>query len=205
MSGDYGTMTARVCDELTRYDLTAQAQNAIQSAIHFYENTPLWFNEEISTASTVNAQQYYALPSDFMRDRSLTCLVTVTAYPLKRRTHHTLDKWFINSTNFTGYPGDYSIYQQQIRLYPIPNGVYTLTLSYIKSLSALANDTDTNAWMVEGEELIRSRAQYDLCMRVLRKPDWAQLFRNLELDAYRNLKSTSLPYQLGAMPIKRSF
>lgn len=202
---NYATMYGRILSELTRNDITAQAQNAIQSAISFYEDTPFWFNDEIATASTTNATEYYALPTDFRRDRSLTCTVNGNAYPLKRRSQKTLDNWFINSTNYTGYPSDYSIYKEQFRLYPIPNGTYTLTLSYVKKLSAISADADTNAWMVEGEELIRSRAEYDLCMRVLKKPDWASLFKGLETEVLDNLKSASIPFQLTGYTRKRAF
>ena len=201
----YADMYGRILDELTRSDLTSQAKNSIQSAISFYEDTPFWFNDEIATASTTASTEYYALPSDFRRDRSLTCTVNGNAYPLKRRSQKTLDNWFINSTNYTGYPSDYTIYKEQFRLYPIPNGTYTLTLSYVKQLSTLSADADTNAWMVEGEELIRSRAEYDLCMRVLKKPDWASLYKGLETEVLDNLKSASIPFQLTGYTRKRAF
>ena len=201
----YADMYGRILDELTRSDLTSQAKNSIQSAISFYEDTPFWFNDEIATASTTASTEYYALPSDFRRDRSLTCTVNGNAYPLKRRSQKTLDNWFINSTNYTGYPSDYAIYKEQFRLYPIPNGTYTLTLSYVKQLSTLSADADTNAWMVEGEELIRSRAEYDLCMRVLKKPDWASLYKGLETEVLDNLKSASIPFQLTGYTRKRAF
>lgn len=201
----YADMYGRILNELTRSDLTSQAKNSIQSAISFYEDTPFWFNDEIATASTTASTEYYALPSDFRRDRSLTCTVNGNAYPLKRRSQKTLDNWFINSTNYTGYPSDYAIYKEQFRLYPIPNGTYTLTLSYVKQLSTLSADADTNAWMVEGEELIRSRAEYDLCMRVLKKPDWASLYKGLETEVLDNLKSASIPFQLTGYTRKRAF
>ena len=201
----YADMYGRVLSELTRNDITAQAQNAIQSAISFYEDTSFWFNDEIATASTTNGTEYYALPTDFRADRSLTCTVNGNSYPLRRQSQKTLDNWFINSSNYTGYPSDYGIYKEQFRLYPIPNGTYTLTLSYTKQLSALSADADTNAWMVEAEELIRSRAEYDLCMRVLKKPEWAALYRQLELDVFENLQSASIPYQSTGRRKKRAF
>ncbi|MGL4559846.1 MAG: hypothetical protein ACRCV5_20305, partial [Afipia sp.] len=55
----------------------------------------------------------------------------------------------------------------QIRLYPIPDAVYTVTLSYLQKIAEPASDGDSNAWTEEAEELIRASAirrlrRYDL-------------------------------------------
>ena len=63
-----------------------------------------------------------------------------------------MEDWFVQSATYTGYPTDYALYDEQIRLYPIPNGTYTLTLSYQKQLDGLAGEADTNEWMIDGEE-----------------------------------------------------
>ena len=198
-------MQTRILSELTRDDLTAQAQNAIQSAIKFYQKKPFWFNEEIATASTADGTQYYALPSDFVVERSMTISDSTTTYPLPRRSHIQLDEWYISGS--TGWPSDYSLYEEQIRLYPIPNDTYTMTISYVKSLDELANPEDTNAWMVEGEELIRSRAEYDICMRILRKADWAEFYKVMENESFRNIESatTQRVFSSGSSNRKREF
>ena len=73
-----------------------------------------------------------------------------------------------SGTNNTGIPVEYAIYNQQFRLYPVPDGEYTLELAYQKKLAALSNDTDTNAWMTDGEVLIRQRAKAIVLRDVIR-------------------------------------
>ncbi len=53
------------------------------------------------------------------------------------------------------------MYQDRINLFPIPGSTYTLTIHYLKALTALSADSDTNAWLTEGEELIRLHAKAD--------------------------------------------
>lgn len=64
----YGDMQARIADELARTDLAAEIQNEIQTAISYYENERFWFNEGQWTFNTVNAQELYALPVQFVAD-----------------------------------------------------------------------------------------------------------------------------------------
>jgi hypothetical protein len=186
---DFGTMTTRILDDLNRNDLTSQAQDAIQTAIKFYEKRQFWFTEGRATASTVDSQEYYALPDDFLDMESLSITVSNWTYPLLLRTYNTLEDWFVKSGTYKGYPTDYALFEEQIRLYPIPNGTYTLNLSYVQKLSTLSNDTDTNAWMVEGEELIRTHAENRLYMGKLRDYDAAQATKVLLDDTVREMSS----------------
>ena len=176
---DFGTMTTRILDELNRTDLTSQAQSAIQTSIKFYENRRFWFTEGRATASTTSGTQYYALPTDFLDIDSITITVNSNTYKLTLRLYDRLEDWFVASSTYTGQPTDFAIYQEQIRLYPVPNGTYTLTISYHKKLTALSGDTDTNAWMVQGEELIRNHAEGLLYLGKLRDFDAAQAVRSI--------------------------
>src|SRR5690606_16496709 len=63
----------------------------------------------------------------------------------------------------TGEPYAWSYYNQEIRLYPIPDGVYTIRLQLGNyRLTALASDSDTNAWLDEAYDLLKARAKYIL-------------------------------------------
>ena len=184
---DLGTMENRIADELNRTDMTSHARTAILTAVKHFEGERFWFSEERATASTVASQEWYDLPTDFRGVDSITVTINNNAYPLIERTYNELEDWNISSSTYTGYPTDFAIYNDQLRLYPIPNDAYTLTISYIKNLSSLATATDTNAWMVEAEELIRSRAESDVCMRVIRDFERAQGFKLLEQEALKRL------------------
>ena len=156
---DYGTMQARIGNELERSDTTSLGYIAseILSAIRHYETERFWFNEEVATTSTVADQSNYALPTDFIYDDHMTVTVSGRKYPVFPRTYQEIAD--VDETTFSGYPSIYAIHKEEFRLYPTPNGVYTLTHAYVKSLSSLSADADTNAWMVEAEPLIRARAR----------------------------------------------
>lgn len=184
---DLGTMENRVSDELNRTDMTAYARTAIQTAIKHYEGTRFWFNEGRSTASTVADQEWYDMPSDFREIDSLKITINDNDYVLNERHYSEIENWAITPSAYTGYPTDYCIYNDQLRLYPAPNDVYTLSISYWKDLTDIATATDSNAWMVEAEELIRSRVEADLCFRVIRDFERAQGFKTLETEALNRL------------------
>lgn len=180
---DYGTMQTRIANELHRTDLTTQIQDAIQSAIQNYERIRFWFNHARASANTVVDQAYYALPLDFIEVDSFKILDSTTWFPLEQRTFQYIDA--VNaSTTTTGTPMDFAIYQEQIRLWPIPDDIYEIQMAYLRSLPALSASGDSNAWMTEGEELIRTRAMGDLYLDVIHDERRGAVMRQRERDAF---------------------
>lgn len=190
MSGDYGTLQNRIADELTRGDLTAQIQNAIQSAIRFYESERFWFNEGESTASTAAGNQAYGVPADFLEPDELTVTVSGNRYLLTPRPWIWMRDMSVTSVS-RGHPTDWAYYADQFWLYPVPDAVYTLTLSYLKRLPDLVVAGDSNAWTAHGEELIRTRAKADLFAHVMRDFDESLAMKQLEAEALSNLRAKS--------------
>lgn len=156
-------MIARINDELALPSVAARIPNAIQAAIRFYESERFWFSEGESTTSTVIDQQAYALPTDFLEGDALTLTQSDIRYPLKRRPWSWMRGHNID-TNTTARPRNWAYYADQVWLYPIPDAVYTLTMSFLKRQSALSAFADTNDWMVAGEQLIRMHAKHDLLL-----------------------------------------
>ena len=188
----YGTMQTRIADELARSDLTSQIKLAIQSAIAHYSGKRFWFNEAQATASTSDGTEYYAVPNDFQSIDSLRITVNGTTYTLESQPWVWMDEAQSNSA-YKGQPIYYAIYAQQFRLYPIPDAVYTLKLSYQKALGSLSADGDTNAWMVEGERLIRMRAKWDLFSNVIRtEPDEEAKCKAAENDELAELQGRTV-------------
>lgn len=182
----YGDMVNRIANEIIRSDLGTEIRQAIQSAILRYRGERFWFNEQRATASTVNNQEFYSLPTDFVEMDSMTATVSGHTYPLNVRTSIEIDE--IDSTSSTrGRPDDVAIYQEQFRIYPIPDAAYTLTLNYQRVLPALSGDADTNAWMTVGESLIRSRAKKELFAHVLKDDQEAARMARLEAEALFDL------------------
>ena len=180
----FGTVRNRILSDLNRTsanDLTSSVETEINTAIAFYERRRFWFLEARATADTVAGQEYYALPEDFRDDDSLVIQAISNTYPLIKRTYEEIEQWFVQSST-TGQPTDYAIYDEQIRLYPIPNAQYTMTLSYYKQLSALSGEDNTNDWMVEAEGLIRARVEWVMFARKIRDYDAAQACKALEAE-----------------------
>ena len=192
---DFGTLTTEVLDDLKRSDLTAQAQTKIKSAIKYYERRKFWFLEQRSTTTLVDGQEYYGLPADFRDESSLVITVNNWTYPLNKRTYEILEAWFVKSATFTGYPTDYAIYDEQLRLYPIPNGAHVMTLSYYKQLATLSAATDANAWTSEGAELIKARAEKVLYAQTIRDQKSSTFMAGIEkeeLTQHESLTNTRL-------------
>ena len=187
---DLGTMIARISDEITDPKVSARIPNAIQAAIRFYESERFWFNEGESTASTVDGQQAYAMPTDFLEAEALTVTWDTIRFSMKRRPWSWLRRHNLLATSTT-LPRNWAYFADQMFLYPIPDKVYTLTLSYLKRLAALAAYADTNDWMTHGEELIRTRAQWDLMFHTAKDYTAAAMLNQAVEDTLLNLRGKS--------------
>lgn len=195
----YGIMQDRIADELARSDLTSQIKLAIQTAIDHYEREPFYFNEATGTFATVADQEYYsstdaAFIATLAEIHSMR--VTVGSQPLRLEPQPW--SWFEDRATgtYTGYPYNYVYYKQNIRLYPIPDDAYTVTVGYVARPATLSTTADTNVWMTDGEELIRLRAKIDLHMNVIREPTSAgeigMLQSYLDNVVYPRLKGESI-------------
>lgn len=183
----YADLRARIEDDINRTDLTTQVQKAINRAIAFYSRKRMYFNEEIATASTVANQEYYQIPTYLKEIDSLVITVNSTKYDLVRRTQQWFDS-ISQNTSYTGRPTDFCTYKQQIRLYPIPDAVYTLTISYQKGYADLSASADTNDFTTEAEDLIEARARWWLYSRIIKQPDNANIAKSEEMEALMQIK-----------------
>ena len=114
--------------------VTAAAAQAISNAIKYYEAQPWWFLETRTTITSSSSAEYYTVPSDFREMDSITVEVSNNTYSLQERHYSLLEDWAAKSNVFTGYPTDYALYNDEIRLYPVPNGAYDMVLSYRRQL-----------------------------------------------------------------------
>ena len=193
---DFATLKARIADELSRDDLTSQINNAVLDAVKRYETQPFWFNQTEATLNTAANDEFYALPSDFLQIDSLRITYNEENDVLAPRSYRYID----DRSQITGEPTVYAIYRDQLRLYPIPDQVYPLTMAYIYRPAALSGDTDSNVWTTDAEELIRGAAARRLCLTVIRDPQAAALWAQVEYGALRALLSrTALSTTTGTL------
>lgn len=200
MADDYQTMVARIARELRRTDLQTEIQDAIKSAISYFEMERWHFSESRSTTwNTVALQEFYTSADDADIPRvieidALTITISGNRYPLNSRDYDHIEHLAMTTTS-TGQPQDYCYYAQQIRLYPIPDNAYTLRLSGIFPQTPLAESislsTDTNAWfrIRDGEALIRARAEWDILTNRVNDPERAAILQAVEGEALAALRS----------------
>lgn len=173
---------------------TAQIKTAINRAIKLYRAKPFFFNQSVSgTFNTVASQQYYTSAdldaistlSHIMNMKTTISGTTGSTIPVKVR--HNDDIEDIQDGTVTGIPAMYAYVNQSIRLYPIPNAVLAVTFAYYQRFAELSADADTNAWMTDGEELIRQRAKIILALDNLHADEIAMRCMPLEQGALKEL------------------
>ena len=181
-------MQNRIADELVRDDLASQISNAINDAIRTWEGARFAFNERRYLINTVNGTEYYDMAGPTLLTSAgaavgtgeivleldnITCTVNNMPYPLTPRTQQWFDRYATLPTQYKGQPDSYTIYNNQLRLFPIPNAAYPLNLSALARLSPnpLSDDGDTNSWMTEGEALIRHQAKFIIYRDIVRDAD----------------------------------
>jgi hypothetical protein len=168
-----GDMKARIADELIRPDLASQIALAIDDAITEAASNRFWFNEVRGLTLPLVAGTEYYTSDDYS---ALTDIDAAYYYVSGVRrfvypdSQVTVD-WMTDGSVPQGVPYVYSRYGAELRIYPVPNDVYTLYIDGVSRLNQLTADTDTNAWMNEGERLIRAIAKRDLFLNVMRDID----------------------------------
>ena len=194
---DFGTMVSRIEREIHRDNHNAAVRDAILSAILHYEEGPaLHFNSERSTASTIIDNKYVPLPAepdapefvDFLGTHPLQITVNQSTYPLNRRGHDYLQLIDLDAVVGRGIPFDWCYEDNQIRLYPIPQEAYTLTLYYKSKLTPITDDSIDNAWTSDGERLIRAHAKMDLYQNTIHQIDKARTQEGIAQKAYMGLQ-----------------
>lgn len=187
----YNDMRVRIADELVNESITtAQISAAIKSAVKHWERKPFWFNQKVGTFSTVASQELYT--STDLADienmiRIDSMLVTSSGFKSRVRGVDNSAIEDVQDGTVTGTPSMFSRYADKIRLYPIPDTVYTVTVSYLYKLATLTVNADTNAWTDECEEMIRNAAKRILATDILSADDMAARFATLEMKAYDHI------------------
>lgn len=192
---DYATMRTRIADEMVNDGdiTTAQINYAIQDTIKQYERRPFYFNQSNSGSfSTVASQEYYS-SSDLSAIPNIVHIIaaTITSSGVKSALR-AVDYQAIDDEqdgSVEGLPGSYAYFSQKIRLFPIPNAVYTVGLSYIARLTALSADSDSNAWTTDAEELIRQGAKRRIAINYLQSEELAARYAPFEREALLELMS----------------
>ena len=155
---DLATLKSRIASEIHRSDLTSAIAYAIGDAVKQYQSRRFAFNQTRGTFSTAVGTEFY----DSLTDIASIDTVTMTVNGRKV----VLDEWpygymerINTTTNTNNQPWAWSWYDEKIRLYPIPDAVYPMTVSYVQKVDVPSTDGASNIWTTEAEELIRHAAK----------------------------------------------
>ena len=211
VSYTYGDMQSRIADEMGgRSDLLSNSsglanspiQLAIQDAIKFHDNDRYWFNENRQTGAftTVLKQEFYTasdwseIPNLHHIDK-MSILISGNRFWMRPETAQQMEDISMNAS-WTGQPVLYGYYNEQIRLYPIPDNAYPVNVLYTKQFSELVNPGDTNVWVNEAANMIRTRAKYYLYRDTLQDPQNAAMSLAANQQEQKTLKNET--FQRGA-------
>lgn len=187
-----GEMKSHISDDIddTSATYAAQIGRAITRSIEHLKKTRFAFNESRTiTITTVIGQ------SDYTADASANPLSDVIKVdglfltdtggqvtPIQPILPQQMQVLLDNSAS-TGEPYNYCFYANALRVYPLPDAAYTLTLMAWYRLAAPSSDASSNAWTNEAYDLVKARALYYLASNTLRDADLATMARLAETEA----------------------
>lgn len=169
-----GRMVARIREDIDRgTNFDPRIKQAIVDAIAFYKTKRLGFNLKRARALLTSGNEIVSLPLDWIEADFLRLEDSGKREPMEEVTYDWMEDEGRNDT-IRGRPLKYAIQHRELRLYPPPDRSYTLVLSFqydLQNVSLSASDGETNAWMTEGEELIRKRAMGDVYVLFIDGPE----------------------------------
>lgn len=195
----FGVMIDRIDDELDKGGtLNSQITKAIKSAISHYEKKRFWFNEARLTGIVlIDGQEFYTsadnanIPNLIYIDTFKVARTSTDKWMLDRRPYQDLEAMSDGGAADEGQPAWYALYAKQIRIGPIPDASYSAVISGVYALTELSATADTNAWMTDGEALIRSRAKWELYTHVIKDKESANDMAEAESKALAAMIDTN--------------
>lgn len=189
------TMKDRIARETRRSNIATQIAEAISTAIDHYQGERLWFNvtRELTIPTVVN-QQFYSATDDAdigvleKIDHVHIETADLQTFKLYEEPPEIIERLSQQGTE-TGEPRYYCFYDNRLRLYPVPDDVYTIRISGQRTTAAPASDSEAgNPWMVEAERLIRFRALFELFAHVIVDMERAQIASGAAEEALTHMR-----------------
>jgi hypothetical protein len=183
----YAELKTRIITEMVRDDLSddlaTQLTTHIARACEYYANQRFWFNAIVTTVNTVANTATVAIPTTVRRIDRLT--IPANYVELIESTLPDLDD--VGHTT-VGRPERYAYYNDYVRLYPVPDAIYTLRIYGTAQIAAPSSDSDTNVWTTEAQDLIVAHTKMTLSRDQFRDPEGTQLFMGAVQDSLTRLR-----------------
>ena len=202
-----GGLKARIARDLVRSDLSAEIEDIIPECIREVAAYSFWFNDVRElTFNTVAGQAFYGaaalsyLPWLSKID-ALWIVVNGQRRNLREVMPAEIDRQMDGSPS-DGEPDCFARQADGLRFYPVPDRVFPVFIDGVSRLSPLVLDSDANAWMTEGEAMIRALAKAKLMESPVDNPERAARFRAIYINERAELlKQTETRHGTGSMAL----
>jgi hypothetical protein len=148
------TVSRKLKDESNTGTSALVVTAEINRSIRFYSNHRFWFNEDLADITlTKGAQLIPSIPTDLSVEiqGGLVLIDDQVKIPLQRLSN--VD-FYDSDQDQTGRPYYYTYRDGNYYVLPTPNEAYPLKFRYLKKYSDLVNDSDTNDFTSNAEDLI---------------------------------------------------
>lgn len=163
-------LKGEVADWLNRDDLTTQIPNFITYAENRF-NRELFGPEREASSNLSASAETVALPADFWGIRTVYLSDTPRRTLQPAALAKLRDMYPVAST---GKPAHYAIVGANMHLGPVPNGTYTLPISYYQTIPALGSGQASN-WVLASHPDLYIRASLAEAFTFLRDPEGVAL------------------------------
>jgi len=181
-------LKTRIVAELMRDDLDSGGDleshmvSTIGRACEYYADRRFWFNAIVTTVDTVGGTATVAIPATVRRvDR-----VTIPAHNVELTEAILGEVDDIDSVT-QGRPERYAYHNDSLRLFRVPDAIYTLRIYGVAQIAAPATGTDTSVWTNEAQDLICAHTKAALLRFPFRDPNGVALAIAEEQDALARL------------------
>ncbi len=179
----------------TTGEYTADIQRAIAASIRYCERETYYFNETRDvTFKTIAGQQWYGATAHEQIPRLVHIQVAfredAAGHVSDLRRELPEDMELVSDRyGAKGMPVAFTYFNQQLRLYPAPDGAYKVRLQLgAYRLAPLTSFEVPNAWVTEAYDLIKARAKYILAKDTLKDPQVATEALSDYQDQHKALK-----------------
>lgn len=174
------TVIARIRTDLDRgTTFDSRIRQAIDDAIHYYRAIRFGWNTRRTTFTATS--EYTSLTADWIEADAIALENPPNEVrPLIEKPYLWIHQR-ARDASLSDEPLYYSIQNRQLRLYPPPDQTYSVQMSYLYDLGGVltdgsgtefsASDSFSNAWLGEGEQLIRMHAQADVLINYIKGPE----------------------------------
>ena len=193
-----GDLKQRIIAETLRDDLADDMAGdlnlIIEKSIDQYAASRWWFNEKRTTVPCIVGDQFVALPPDFRFLDDADLAVGGVRFRLDLRQASEIDDRY-NAGPIGGQPTEIALFENSLWLWPTPSTAWDVHLLYVADVLPMLDyddDTSSNFWTNQGQDLITARAKLrlyrDYLSANLQDPRLVQA-NNQEAEAYSRLRS----------------